>query len=299
MQQKIAVGVDGGGTKTLALASSINGSWHGRGVAGPSNPHAVGFEMACAAIEAAISDALEGNKLAALCLGLAGVGRQAEVDYFMNWARAKFPGVALRVLSDAEILLAAAPTGPALALICGTGSIAYGRTAGGDLIRAGGWGYLFGDEGSGFAIGAAALRAVMQAFDGRDEPTLLTELIQAHRRLESSVELVQAIYGAESPRTEIADLAELVEQAAAEGDGAAFSILDGAAMELARLVRVVYKRLGSSAVSLALAGGVILHGVYLAGAFRRACNHMELVFTETIEVPEPAAVALILAHQIV
>jgi N-acetylglucosamine kinase-like BadF-type ATPase len=59
----------------------------------------------------------------------------------------------VKVVSDAEILLmAGAASGPALALICGTGSIVYGRTVTGELIRAGGWGYLFGDEGSGYAI---------------------------------------------------------------------------------------------------------------------------------------------------
>ncbi len=300
MKRQVVVGVDGGGTKTLALATEVNGPWRGRGAGGPSNPYAIGFETACLTIETAILEALEGNELAALCLGLAGAGRPEDVEQFSTWARAKFPEAALKVGSDAEILLAAgAPTGPALALICGTGSIVYGRTVDGELIRAGGWGYLFGDEGSGFAIGAAALRAVMQAFDRRGAPTLLTGLILARRGLKSPAELVHSIYASSSPRTEIAALAGLVEQAAAQRDALAVSILNEAAFELAEAVRAVYRRLGSVPVPLMLSGGVILHGSTLAEAFRRACDSLELVFSEMIEVPEPAAGAVALARELI
>lgn len=300
MKRQVVVGVDGGGTKTLALATDVDGEWQGQGIAGPSNPYAVGFEKACEAIEAAISNALDDNELAALCLGLAGAGRPEDVEQFTAWARTKFPGAALKVVNDAEILLATgAPTGPALALVCGTGSIVYGRTADGELVRASGWGYLFGDEGSGFAIGASALRVVMQAFDGRGAPTLLTELILARRGLESPTELVRSIYGAESARAEIAGLAELVEQAAAQGDALATSILNQAALDLAESVRAVYRRLGNVPVALTLTGSVILRGSTLAGAFRRACDSLGLVFAEMIEVPEPAARAMILARGLI
>lgn len=300
MKSQVVVGVDGGGTKTLALAKEVHGEWRGRGTAGPSNPFAVGFETACTRIEAAVSAALGENELAALCLGLAGAGRPEDVEQFTAWARAKFPQVPLKVGSDVEILLAAgAPTGPALALVCGTGSIVYGRTAQGERVRAGGWGYLFGDEGSGFAIGAAALRVVMQGFDRRGPPTLLTGLILARRNLKSPPELVRSIYGSESPRSEIAGLAELVERAAAERDAPSLSILNEAAYELAESVRAVYSRLGNIPVPLILSGGVILRGANLASAFRRACENLDLLFTETIEVPEPAAGAMKLAETLI
>lgn len=300
MKRRVVVGVDGGGTKTLALAAEIDGEWKGRGGAGPSNPHAVGFEPACLEIEAAIAKALDDNELASLCLGLAGAGRPEDVGQFTDWVRAKYPGVPLRVGSDVEILLAAgAPTGPALALICGTGSIVYGRSTQGELIRAGGWGYLFGDEGSGFAIGAAALRVIMEAFDRRGPPTLLTWLILSRRGLKSPPDLIQSIYAAASPRAEIASLAELVELAAAQRDAPSISILNEAAFELAEIVRAVYFRLGSLSVPLILSGSVILRGSNLRAAFRRACETLGLTFKETIEVSEPAAGAVRLAQGMV
>src|ERR1041384_2178791 len=174
------LGVDGGGTKTLALLGDLDGNGLARGMSGPSNYNAVGFEAACSALESAIQLARKEypGTISALCLGLAGAGRPDDIARFQNWASDKFPGTAVRVLSDAEVLLrAGSPSGPALVLICGTGSIVYGRTITGELIRAGGWGYLFGDEGSGYTIGIAALRAVMQSYDGRGPKTLLSQLL--------------------------------------------------------------------------------------------------------------------------
>lgn len=295
------IGVDGGGTKTLALLGNPDGTVLARGVNGPSNPNAVGFEAACSALEHAIRMARKDypGQISALCLGLAGAGRKEDIERFQNWAVHQFPGTAVRVVSDAEVLLTTGTmSGPALALICGTGSIVYGRTVTGELIRAGGWGYLFGDEGSGYAIGIAALRAVMQAYDERAPKTLLSELILARYGLSTPPELVHKIYGAASPRFEVATLSNLVEQGAERCDSAAISILEEAAQTLARTVAVIYAKLGISPVPLVITGGTILHGRYLKQAFHRACETQALAFTEVRDVTEPAEGALKLACQL-
>src|SRR6185295_12844752 len=186
------IGVDGGGTKTLALLGDLDGNVLARGVSGPSNTNAVGFDVACSALESAMLMARKDypGEISALCLGLAGAGRAEDIERFQNWAVDNFPRAAVKVVSDADILLmAGAPSGPALALICGTGSIVYGRTVTGELIRAGGWGYLFGDEGGGYAIGIAALRKMMQAYDGRRPETLLSELVLERYGLHTPPEL--------------------------------------------------------------------------------------------------------------
>jgi len=292
------IGVDGGGTKTLALLADLDGHVIARGVSGPSNYNAVGFETACEALESAISEARKDHpgNIVALCLGLAGAGRQEDIDQFQMWATKKFPNTFVKVVNDAEILLAAGSlTGPALALVCGTGSIVYGRTMKGELIRAGGWGYLFGDEGSGYAIGVAVLRAVMQAYDGRGPSTLLTELVLERRGLSSPPELVRSIYGVESPRLEVASLADLAEQAAGRGDEVAIAILDEAARELAKTIAVVYPKLGAPAFPLIIAGGTILQREYLKVAFHRACEAQGLALITVQYVPEPAEGAVQLA----
>jgi N-acetylglucosamine kinase-like BadF-type ATPase len=205
----------------------------------------------------------------------------------------------VKVVSDAEILLiASTPSGPTLALICGTGSIVYGRTGTGELLRAGGWGYLFGDEGSGYAIGIAALRAVMQAYDGRGSETLLSELVLERYGLRTPPDLVRRIYGAESPASTAASLTALVEQAAERGDSVAIAILEESAWQLARGVAAVYPQLGTSPVPLVITGGTILHGRYLKEAFQRACETKGLTFTTVKYVAEPAEGALKLALQL-
>lgn len=295
------VGVDGGGTKTVALLGDLDGNVLARGISGPSNANAVGFDAACSALESAINSACTDypGEMRALCLGLAGAGRKDDTERFQNWAAQKFPNAALQVVSDAEMLLiAAAPDGPALALICGTGSIAYGRTLMGELIRAGGWGYLFGDEGSGFAIGSAALRAVMQAHDGRGSKTLLSGLVLERYSLRTPPELIHTIYSAESPRLKIASLAALVEQAAEQSDSVAIAILKESAAELARTIAAVYPKLGTSAVPLVIAGGTMLHGMYLKKAFHQSCKTQGLEFTTIHHMAEPAEGALQLARQL-
>ena len=295
------LGVDGGGTKTLALLGDLDGNVLARGVSGSSNYNAVGFDAACSALENAIRMAQKDypGEISALCLGLAGAGRKEDIELFENWAVDKFPKTAVKVVSDAEILLGAEVlSGPALALICGTGSIVYGRTITGELIRAGGWGYLFGDEGSGYAIGIAALREVMQAHDGRGPETLLSGLVLERYGLHTPPELVRTIYRAESPRSAVATLSDLVEQAAGQGDSVAIAILEESSRELARAIAAVYPKLGTSSVPLVITGGTILHGVYLQKAFHHACETQGLKFTVVRYVLEPAEGALRLAWKL-
>jgi N-acetylglucosamine kinase-like BadF-type ATPase len=295
------LGVDGGGTKTLALLGDLDGNVLARGLSGSSNTNGVGFDAACSALERAISIARKdhGGEISAMCLGLAGAGRKEDIEQFQNWAVRTFPKTPVKVLSDAEVLLAAGvASGPALALICGTGSIVYGRTITGELIRAGGWGYLFGDEGSGYAIGSAALRAVMQAYDGRGSKTLLSKLVLKRYGLHTPLELVRSIYGAESPLSTVASLTDLVEQAAELGDSVAIAILEESSRELTRAIAAIYPKLGSSAIPLILTGGTILHGRYLLKAFNRTCEVQGLAFTTVHYVMEPAESALKLAWQL-
>jgi len=295
------VGVDGGGTKTLALLGNLDGNVLARGVGGPSNYNVISFDAACSSLESAINLARKDypGEISALCLGLAGAGRTEDIERFQDWAIHTFPKTAVKVVSDSEILLmACASPGPALALICGTGSIVYGRTVTGELIRAGGWGYLFGDEGSGYAIGSAALRAVMRAHDARGPKTLLSALVLQRYDLRTPPELVHKIYRGDSPHLEIASLAVLVEQAAGQGDSAAIAILEESSRELAGTIAAVYSKLGTSVVPLVITGGTILKGRYLMKAFNHACEVRKLAFTEIRSVAEPAEGALEFARKL-
>jgi N-acetylglucosamine kinase-like BadF-type ATPase len=194
--------------------------------------------------------------------------------------------------------MSGSPTGAALALVCGTGSIVYGRTITGELIRAGGWGYLFGDEGSGYAIGVAALRAVMQAYDGRGQKTTLSQLVLDQYHLQTPPELVTKLYGTKFQPSVAAGLSELVERAAGLHDPVAMGILEEAGVDLARMIAAIYPKIGLSPVPLTVTGGAILPSSHLRKAFTTACEQQELSFSAIHHVEEPAQAALQLAGQL-
>jgi N-acetylglucosamine kinase-like BadF-type ATPase len=263
------LGIDGGGTKTIAwLAPLEEGNEDvalGRGQAGPGNPRAAGFETAQANIEAAIAAAYADAKLpqaiaAAACFGLAGAGRPAEQERIAAWATNRGIAKRVRVTGDAEpILAAAAGDLRGIALICGTGSLAWGRNQSGQTARSGGWGYLLGDEGSGYWIARAGLQAAVQAADGRAQPTVLLEAMLAALEANAPDDLVGIVYGPEMTRERLADLSRVVFEAAAH-DAVARAIVEQAAEQLAAMVGALRQRLElrPGQFPLALAGGVIV-----------------------------------------
>ena len=157
------LGIDGGGSKTAAWLAFGPTQIVGRGRTGPGNPRAVGFDQALMNIDAAVEAAFQEAALARVpaesaCLAVAGTGREADRARVLDWARQRSLAKRVEVVHDAEPLLAAGtPEGWGIALISGTGSLAYGRSASGATARTGGWGYLIGDEGSGYALAIAGL----------------------------------------------------------------------------------------------------------------------------------------------
>src|SRR5437868_3917514 len=155
----IAVGFDGGGTKTDCVVLDADGNTLGMGTAGPSNPLRVGPESAFAEMAEAAAQALAGAHLKprqvdAVCAGLAGAGRRSVVRSAIIFLSREFPDALTHVTTDSEVALeAAVGQGPGVVLIAGTGSIAHGRNAAGATARAGGYGRWIGDEGSGYEIG--------------------------------------------------------------------------------------------------------------------------------------------------
>ncbi len=301
--QLLVVGVDGGGSKTLALVADTQGKILGRGIGGPSNYQVVGQEAACAAIATAIRGARAQvpGELSALCLGIAGAGRVSDRTVFQAWAETRYPGIPVVVVHDGQLALAAGtPEGWGIAVLCGTGSLVYGQDPQGRPARAGGWGYLLGDEGSGYAIGLAALRAVAHAADGRGPATALTQAILTHCSLDKPQDLITHVYRPPLPRTEIAGLTEIVADIAARGDQVAKELLRAAGEELARAARAVAAQLAlPQPLPCALAGSVILHAATVLQSFQQAATVQGLSLSPLTPVPEPAWGAVQLARQLI
>ncbi|TWU17774.1 BadF/BadG/BcrA/BcrD ATPase family protein [Novipirellula galeiformis] len=268
-QDDLILGIDGGGSKTVAWLARRNHQCRtetiGRGRSGPSNGRSVGFDQATAnldlAIDAVFADAKRTRTtVASACLSLAGADREAEQQLIRTWAEQCQLSHRITITNDAmPVLYAASRDGVGIALISGTGSLAIGRSADGSTARCGGWGGLFGDEGSGYQIGVAGLRAAARAADGRGPQTSLLPSILEHYQITSPSELIPVIYSEQTNRASIARLALIVFAAAESGDVAAGDIIESAAAELCEMVTALATRLGFAETPFAFAvtGGVL------------------------------------------
>lgn len=267
----LVLGVDGGGSKTRALLSDATGRVLGAGEAGPSNPNVVGragtTRALVAAVRAAFADATgraRVRRVAAACLGMAGMDTPDDAGRLTRWALRNGVAERVSVVNDCELLLAAGTqSGWGLAVICGTGSICYGRSADGAVARAGGWGHLIGDEGSGYALSVVALRLAARSADGRAGATELLAAILRQLGLTTPMELLGWVYAPKRTHAEIASLAPLVFDLARGGDPHARALIEGSGDELARAVRAVQGRLRLERPSIALGGSLLVRQPFL------------------------------------
>ena len=242
------LGIDAGGTKTMCLLADEQGRIVGEARGGGANLQAAG-ELEVEKVLHHVMDAAIGDRdmrPAAICLGIAGVDRPEDTAAVESIMRRIGFKARVIVVNDALVaLVAGAESGEGVVVVAGTGSIAYGRNADGRGARAGGWGYVLGDEGSGYWLGRLALRAVLRAADGRGEQTQLTERVLAHYGVGRPRDLVREIYEGGTRPSAIAALAREVGEAADEGDGIAGHLVSVAAQELAGAAFSVAERLGT------------------------------------------------------
>jgi N-acetylglucosamine kinase-like BadF-type ATPase len=260
---KLFLGVDGGQSGTTALIGDETGRVIGQGDAGPCN-HATAAEGR-ERLESAVSQSVAGAcrkagldpasvRFEAACFGMSGGpdDKRAILAGILRTGR-------LVVTTDAATALAGATAeGQGIVAIAGTGSIAFGRNAEGRTARAGGWGYVFGDEGGAFDIARQAARAALRMEEGWGPETSLRRMLLEATGAASANRMLHLLYTPEWPRSRFARLAPLVDQAAAGGDGVASRILNQAAQELALLAAAVRGQLwpAGAAVEVAYIGGV-------------------------------------------
>jgi N-acetylglucosamine kinase len=294
------LGIDGGGTTTVCVLMDRAGRVWERAETGASNYQIVGIEAAYGEIYRAIAEAIAPYPqlgLQSLCLGLAGVGRAEDVATVRSaiarlWdelpAKWQFSSDRALICSDREIaLVGGLGHNIGIAAIAGTGSIVWGRNRHGETKRVGGWGRILGDEGSSYAIAVQGLQAVMRAFDGRSDPTRLTEFVLQQLGLHGPEELVAQVYRSGWTVGDLAKLAPLVDRAAREGDGAANWILDRAASEFVLATRVVWDSLFEKGDR---ANVVTVGGAWqgLPGLRQRYCREMASLATVVEPRGEPA-----------
>jgi N-acetylglucosamine kinase-like BadF-type ATPase len=231
--------VDGGQSATIALVAAADGTIRGVGRGGPIRHHTEvrADDDARHAIGAAVGEAIagvrDGDTIVCGCLALTGSDTVAEAT-----VRKLLPGVHTLVLeSDALAALATGTLGAGgIGLIAGTGAVAVAQGRRGGPIRRGGWGWLLGDEGSGFWIGLEGLRAAARHVDGTGPQTTLTANLPARLRQIDIHAVAGLLTGQGLERAQVAALTEDVIAIADDGDAVAITILDEAAHRLSSLV---------------------------------------------------------------
>ncbi|HTS29929.1 MAG TPA: BadF/BadG/BcrA/BcrD ATPase family protein [Bryobacteraceae bacterium] len=264
---KLFLGVDGGQSGTTALIGDETGRVLGSGEAGPCN-HA-GASEGRARLERAMTESLAAAcraagldaaalEFSAACFGMSG-GPEDKREILARIVQAK----RWIVTHDAATALAGATAdGHGIVTIAGTGSIAYGRSPDGRDARTGGWGYIFGDEGSAFDIARQALRAALRMEEGWGPATVLRDALLEATGAENANDVLHRFYTPEWPRSRVATLAPQVDAAALAGDSVADQILAGAAQQLAMLAVSVRDQLWrpGDPVEVAYIGGVFESG---------------------------------------
>ncbi len=249
------LGIDGGGTKTAFALVDACGTQLATLALGASNPNDIGLDATCALLGDGIDQVTEGYDRTAISLfaGIAGAatGENAAsiTEYLRTLGFAK-----AECQSDLALSLAIClGDSDGIALIMGTGSVAMGR-CGNTLFRAGGYGYLLGDAGSGFALGQGAILSALQAEDGSGAPTLLHDLVAAQCGKDRVLDALSDFY--RGGKAEIARYAPLIFRAHAQGDAVATEILTRNVHAIADNIRALAERMGKDQIRVGLCGGL-------------------------------------------
>ncbi len=268
--------IDSGATHTRVILASVSGRIHRRAVAGPSNAYAVGEAVARANLRGAVGKAFATGgaspaNVVGVVVGGAGIdidGRGAEG--MESDLHRSFPCARLRLMTDAVIALEGALAGAAGAVVVsGTGSIVVGKDARGHIQRAGGWGWLMGDEGSGQWIGREALRAAARAVDGAGPPTRLVQALARHYRVPNFRRIIDPVYRHPNP-AEIGALAPVVARLAAQSDRVARDIFRRAGGALGEQAATLVRRFGLRQPNVSYQGSLFQTGRFLLNPLRAA-----------------------------
>ncbi len=272
----VFLGIDGGGTKTSFLLLDGEGRLLARHVSGTSYYLEIGFDALRALLREGVAETLKQAQLAPaqVTSAFAGLPAHGEDSALQGAFDALLEGVLPRARIGNDMICSWAGSlggEDGISLVAGTGSMAYGQWGERDA-RSGGWGEVFGDEGSAYWLAREGLALFARMADGRAEPGPLLELVRGHFGLAQDLDLCAAING-HAARSRLAQFARLASAAAADGDAQAGALLTRAGEELAALAGAVARRLElpvGAGVPVSYTGGVFEAGAAVTDALRAA-----------------------------
>jgi N-acetylglucosamine kinase-like BadF-type ATPase len=300
---RYVIGIDGGGTSTVARLANLGGEVIKHVTGGASNLQTAGPDK-CASILHSIVTRIcrkaevNPSSVAMVVYGTAGAGRKPDRDAFYaairrKWKNLKSRPSGVHIVGDADIALEAAFGGdPGIIIIAGTGSIIYGRDTDGEIRRSGGWGPIIGDPGSGTALGLKALKILADAFDGCVKAPSLRALAAAHFGIDSPETLIAKVY---KEKVHASKLAPLVFDAVSRKERIARRIVEENARELVQMLACGLKKFHfKSSVPVSYVGGLLLSGTVYP---RMVTKYIKQLIPEAIVIkpkypPEQGAIAM-------
>jgi N-acetylglucosamine kinase-like BadF-type ATPase len=304
----VFIGIDLGGSGTRAALVAADGSVlaTGRGPSGlpggAATRPAAGRRHLARALDAALAPiaARAGREACVVFAGTRGLSVAGRRESLQLELTTRFPGADVQVANDALIGLWAGLAGqPGVAVVAGAGSIALARNDEGIEGRAGGWGYLLGDEGSGYWIGRQAVASYLRSLEGREAPDTLAEQLATTIKRRSVVEVLGWLYTGHDQVARLAGLAPLVSRAADQGDPSAVSILERAGGALAELAVVAARQVWPAALPegmrVVCLGGVWAAGGSLDASFAAALSRLAPAARRLAQRLPPVGGAVLLA----
>jgi len=299
---ELLIGIDGGGTKTDCAAADSTGKVLHLVSGKASNVLINGIEESAENFFGLIEECLfeiraDFSDIKQILIGTAGAGREEDANHIEKRLeeyseRERIHLNSVKVVSDAHIALEGAFAGnPGCILIAGTGSILYGKDEEGKIYRAGGFGRIIGDEGSGYTIGRKGLNAVSKELDGRGNETLITKLLNKEFNIFTTDDLIKKVY---NEHLDIASVTKFVIEAAGEGDIIASDILKNESKELALHIKSMQNKMSSKKLNITLLGSLIEKNNIYSEILKETIktNHPEVKITKPQNPPVVGAVQL-------
>lgn len=292
------VGLDGGGTKTKCIFTDKNGKPALELSGGPANFLSIGNDKAAGNIISLVKSGLTKldssfDDILIIMAGISGAGRKLHADMLKDSLLKKLPEdfTNIFVESDARVALEGALAGePGAVLIAGTGSVVFGKDKSGKIHRAGGFGRVAGDEGSGYSIGVKTLRSIACMLDGRTQPDEMFDKFKTIFHIDSEDDLISLIH---NPGFDAASIAIFTIRCADDDIKTAKQILNDEAFELINQVQAIKGKINEDTLKLAMIGSLVENDNYYSRLIKEKIRSMKgTELTERKHPPEMGAVIM-------
>lgn len=283
------LGIDGGGTKTTCLICDENLNEIFRTVGSSINFYSEGMENARRNMKKMLCTIKEKTGIShfdGVCVGSSALFSRADEKTMSDFCDGVFDSD--KIIMDSDLFIALKATGKknSAVVIAGTGSMAAGFNESGEIITRGGYGYILGDEGSGYAIALDGIKAGVRSLDKTGESTLLGDMLLEFSGVNTKEELVDVFYSPEKDRKSLAAFSVYVDKAARTGDNVAERIIKEQAVSLSLTVKSLLQEMPEKPY-VALFGGVFQHSEIFLRYFRDEiyglCEDCELMTREPVK----------------